>query len=151
MNDASVHYTKLPGPSAGWSGRTRLWLAEDHLLEVNSTLFTERYHRFFLHDIRSVLAQRTKAGFYWNVALGILSALGLGIAGLFYWAGTKFPDNDGFAVAVVQAALEGERGHQGGGRDCTDSMCGTIFPRSRSARRRRVGEAMRREPAVVWM
>lgn len=29
---------------------------------------------------------------------------------------------DGFAAAVVQAALEGERGHQGGGSDCTDSM-----------------------------
>ena len=95
MNDAPIKYTKLPGPSAGWSGRTRLWLAEDHLLEVNSTLFTERYHRFFLHDIRSVIAQRTKTGFYWNVALGILGALGLVIAGAFYWGGTLVKDSDG--------------------------------------------------------
>ena len=89
MSDAPIHYTKLPGPSAGWSGRTRLWLAEDHLLEVNSTLFTERYHRFFLHDIRSIIAQRTKTGFYWNVALGSLAALGLAIAGGFYWVGER--------------------------------------------------------------
>ena len=90
MNEVPIHYTKLPGPSAGWSGRTRLWLAEDHLLEVNSTLFTERYHRFFLHDIRSVIAQRTKTGFYWGgtkvndsdgrVALWVFGGIFAGIA-----------------------------------------------------------------------
>ena len=95
MSDAPMHYTKLPGPSAGWSGRARLWLAEDHLLEVNSTIFTERYHRFFLHDIRSILAQRTKTGFYWNIALGSLAAFGLALAGAFYWGGTKVKDSDG--------------------------------------------------------
>ena len=95
MSAPEIHYTKLPGPGAGWAGRTRLWLAEDHVLEVNSTLFTERYHRFFLNDIRSVIAQRTKTGFYWNVALCILIALGLALAGAFYWGGTKVNDSDG--------------------------------------------------------
>ena len=94
MNEPLIHYTKLPGPGFGWVGRARLWLAEDHLLEVNSTLFTERYHRYFLRDIRSVIAQRTKTGFYWNIALSSLGALGLAIAGGFYWGGTKMPNED---------------------------------------------------------
>ena len=95
MNEAPIHYTKLPGTGLGWSGWTRLWLAEDHLLEMNWTIVTERYHRVFLQDIRSVLAQRTKTGFYWNVALGSLAALGLAIAGALYWGGTKIEDDDG--------------------------------------------------------
>ena len=94
MSDAPIKYTKLPGPSAGWSGRTRLWLAEDHLLEVNSTLFTERYHRFFLHDIRSVLAQRTKTGFYWNIALGSLTALALALGGGVFWFAEKIRESE---------------------------------------------------------
>ena len=111
MSDAPIHYTKLPGPGVGWSGRARLWLAEDHLLEVNSSLFTERYHRFFLRDIRSVLAQRTKTGYYWNLALAILIALGLVIAGAFYWGGTQVKDGEGrtalwvFGGTVVGLAL----------------------------------------------
>ena len=107
MSAPPLHYTKLPGPGAGWSGRTRLWLAEDHVLEVNSTVFTERYHRFFLHDIRSVIAQRTKVGFYWNVALGILIAIGLALAGAFYWGGTKVADNDGRVALWVFAGMLG--------------------------------------------
>ncbi len=111
MSDAPLHYTKLPGPSVGWAGRTRLWLAEDHLLEVNSSIFTERYHRFFLHDIRSAIALRTKVGLYWNIALGSLAALSLAAAGGLYWASIKFPENGArnalwffsgtFVVAVV--------------------------------------------------
>ena len=94
MNEPAIHYTKLPGPGVGWVGRARLWLAEDHVLEVNSTLFTERYHRYFLRDIRAVVAQRTKTGYYWNIALASLGALGLAIAGAMYWVGTKVPQED---------------------------------------------------------
>ncbi len=89
MSEPPIHYTKLPGPGAGWVGRTRLWLADDHVLEVNSTIFTERYHRYFLRDIRTVLAHRTKTGFYWNVAFASLAALALAIAGAVFWLGEK--------------------------------------------------------------
>ena len=105
MSAPEIHYTKLPGPGAGWAGRTRLWLAEDHVLEVNSTLFTERYHRFFLNDIRSVIAQRTKTGFYWNIAFASLAALGLAIAGAFYWGGGKVGDNEGRVALWVFAGM----------------------------------------------
>lgn len=95
MEEQAVHYTKLPGPGAGWAGRTRLWLAEDHVLEVNSSIFTERYHRYFLQDIRSVVAQRTKTGLYWNIALGSLAFLGLAVGGGFFWGGTTLTNDEG--------------------------------------------------------
>ncbi len=110
MNEPPIHYAKLPGPGVGWVGRARLWLAEDHVLEVNSTLFAERYHRYFLRDIRSVVAQRTKTGFYWNVALVILAALGLASGGAFYWVTkNKIVDGDvqitGFVLSGMFAGL----------------------------------------------
>ena len=105
MNEPPIHYAKLPGPGVGWVGRARLWLAEDHVLEVNSTLFAERYHRYFLRDIRSVVAQRTKTGFYWNIALASLGALGLAIAGGLYWGGTKMPNEDARIAFWVFAGM----------------------------------------------
>ena len=85
MNAEPIHYSKLPGPSLGWAGRTRLWLAEDHVLEMNWTIFAERYHRYFLHDIRGVIAQRTKTGRMWNIALGTLAAASFALAGAAFW------------------------------------------------------------------
>ena len=105
MSDEPVHYAKLPGPGIGWVGRARLWLAGDHLLEVNSTFFTERYHRYFLGDIRALVAQRTKTGFYWNIALAGLGAIGLAIAGGFYWGGTKMPNAEARIVLSVFAGM----------------------------------------------
>ena len=55
----------------------------------------------FLNDIRSVIAQRTKTGFYWSVALGILAAFGFAIAGGFYAGGNKVGDDDGRIVLWV--------------------------------------------------
>ena len=90
MSAEPIHYSKLPGPGFGWPGWTRLWLAGDHLLEMNWTIFTERYHRYFLHDIRGVIAQRTKTGRMWNIALGSFAALGLAIGGAFFLIGGEF-------------------------------------------------------------
>ena len=111
MSGEPIHYSKLPGPGLGWSGWTRLWLAEDHLLEMNWTIFTERYHRFFLHDIRSVMAQRTKTGRMWSIALGVLGGAGLAIAGIMVWGGFQVTDVDGrnalwiFAGMIAALAL----------------------------------------------
>lgn len=94
MPQSPIHYAKLPGPGLSWSGWTRLWLAGDHLLEMNWTIFTERYHRFFLHEIRGVIAQRTNTGAGWSIALASLTLLGLAIAGGFYWGGTRVADDE---------------------------------------------------------
>ena len=105
MDEPPIHYSKLPGPGLGWSGWTRLWLAGDHLLEMNWTIFTERYHRFFLHDIRSVIAQRTKTGRMWNIALGILGGVGFALAGAMVWGGFKIPNEDGRIALWIFAGM----------------------------------------------
>ena len=60
MNSPAPPYRKLPGRGLGWAGFARLWIAEDHLLEVNSLLFTERYRRFFFKDISALVIRRIK-------------------------------------------------------------------------------------------
>ena len=107
MPDAPIHYSKLPGPGLSWSGWTRLWLAGDHLLEMNWTIVTERYHRFFLHEIRGVIAQRTKTGAAWNVALGCLAGVGFAIAGALVWGGFKIPNEDGRVALWIFAGMVG--------------------------------------------
>ena len=107
MPEPTIHYSKLPGPGLSWSGWTRLWLAGDHLLEMNWTIFTERYHRFFLHEIRGVIAQRTKTGAAWNIALGSLAVLGIAIAGGLFWGGTKVPNEEARVALWVFAGIFG--------------------------------------------
>ena len=76
MNPAAPAYRKLPGRALAFSGIGRLWLADDHLLEVESLLFHERYRRFFLKDIAALVIRRTKVRLYWNLAHGILGVGG---------------------------------------------------------------------------
>ena len=107
MSAEPIHYSKLPGPGLGWSGWTRLWLAEDHVLEMNWTIFTERYHRYFLHDIRGAIAQRTKTGRMWNIALGILGGLVLAITGAMIWGGSQIEDKEGRIALWIFAGMIG--------------------------------------------
>jgi hypothetical protein len=41
------------------SGRSSLWLGQDHLLRVDSSGYTENYRRFFLRDIQAVIIRKT--------------------------------------------------------------------------------------------
>lgn len=105
MTEPPIHYSKLPGPGLSWSGWTRLWLAGDYLLEMNWTIFTERYHRFFLHEIRGVIAQRTKTGAAWNIALASLGTFGFAVAGALVWGGFKVPNEEGRIALWVFAGI----------------------------------------------
>lgn len=78
-------YRKLPGSGLGWSGLARLWIAEDHLLEVNSLLISERYRRFFLRDISALVIRRTKVWLAWNIVHGVLGFGGALLAGGLWW------------------------------------------------------------------
>ena len=60
--------------------RCSLWLADDHLLSVKSTGYSEEYLRIYLKDLKGLVAHRTKTWMTLNIVLGILLALfGLGI------------------------------------------------------------------------
>jgi hypothetical protein len=50
--------------------RSRLWLGEDHLLLVESTMTSEEYRRFYFRDIEAIVIRRTIAGLVWNWVLG---------------------------------------------------------------------------------
>jgi hypothetical protein len=90
MNAPDPSYRRLPGRGIGWAGFSTIWLAEDHLLEVNSLLFHERYRRFFLPDISAIVIRRTKVRFYWGLVYGIIGIGGGLIAGgLWYGGGTS--------------------------------------------------------------
>jgi hypothetical protein len=41
------------------SGRSSLWLGENHLLRIDSSGYTENYRRFFLRDIQAVIIRKT--------------------------------------------------------------------------------------------
>ena len=41
------------------SGRSSLWLGQDHLLRIDSSGYTENYRRFFLRDIQAVIIRKT--------------------------------------------------------------------------------------------
>jgi hypothetical protein len=51
--------------------RHALYSEQDHLLCITGS-YTETYRRFFYRDLQAVMIRKTVAGFYMNVALGLL-------------------------------------------------------------------------------
>lgn len=105
MTSAAPAYRKLPGRALAFSGVGRLWLAEDHLLEVESLLFHERYRRFFLPDIAALVVRRTRVRLAWNIAHGVLGFGGALVAGGLWWWGTFVKQEELRVMLWVFAAL----------------------------------------------
>jgi hypothetical protein len=55
--------------------RSSLWLGQDHLLNIDSTGYSEDFRRFFFRDIQSITIRTTQRRSFWNLGLGILLAL----------------------------------------------------------------------------
>jgi hypothetical protein len=86
-------YQRLPGRGWTWTGPSRVWLGEDHLLLVLGRGFYESYRRFFLNDIQAVIVRRTHTGKTWN-AIWLMGLVFFGtIAALV-------PDPTGRAILV---------------------------------------------------
>lgn len=68
-------YTKLTGRSRGFFGFTQLWLAQDHLMLLDSTRFSERYQRFSFGDIQSIVVTEASSVIVLQV-MAVLAALG---------------------------------------------------------------------------
>ena len=60
---AKNQYQRLTGTKSQHgvvtSGRSSLWLGEDHLLRIDSSGYTETYRRYFLRDIQAVIIRKT--------------------------------------------------------------------------------------------
>jgi hypothetical protein len=85
-------YRKLPGDFRGFFRRNTLWLGPDHLLQVDSTRFSETYKRFYLPDIQTLIIRRAPRfvlPYYWviiAVAALILLLVGLNpFRQLLFW------------------------------------------------------------------
>ena len=105
MTSAAPVYRKLPGRGLAFAGIGRLWLAEDHLLEVESLLLHERYRRFFLPDIAALVVRRTKVRLIWNLVHGVLGFGGAALAGGLWWSGTFVQDQDPRVMLWVFAGM----------------------------------------------
>lgn len=77
MAAGGTAYRKLPGRSSGLVERRFLYLADDHVLSVETAGYTEHYRRFDLADIQAVTARVTAAhGVYLSVfCIGLIFCL----------------------------------------------------------------------------
>ena len=82
-----IKYTRLPGKGLRRQGfvavvRTycTLWLAKDHILNVDNRVFSEDYKRFYFSDIQAIITQKTNRGKVWNLILMTLIGLFVVIA-----------------------------------------------------------------------
>ncbi len=105
MKSPALAYRKLRGAAWTASGRARLWLAEDHLLEANALFISERYHRFFLRDIRALLVQQTVVGRVVNIVLGVFTFAGLLAVAGFAVAATKATEPEARVVFWIFAGF----------------------------------------------
>lgn len=54
-------YKRLAGGRIGAMFRHSLWIADDHLLSVRSTGFSERYRRYYFRDIQALALQQRRS------------------------------------------------------------------------------------------
>jgi len=105
MAELTAKYVKLPGRGRRGSAifsyaRSRLWLGEDHLLNVDFTVASEEYKRFYFHDIEAFVIRRTGTRQMWNWIFGVLLAL---TAGPFF-AVWRSQGEGGFMIAAIAFA-----------------------------------------------
>ena len=76
-------YRRLPGRPFAAISRDSLWLADDHLLLVQSNRFSETYRRYYFGDIQAFTIQRTAPVSPWTFFTGAIAAASLA-PGLFF-------------------------------------------------------------------
>jgi hypothetical protein len=103
---APVHQ-KLSGGGINWTGRGKLWLSEDHILEVNSLFVIEWYRRFFFREIRAFTVRRTNRRLILALVLGGVGVLFGLIASAFAWSGVKSPAQETQVLMYMMAGFFG--------------------------------------------
>jgi hypothetical protein len=94
MPRSEFPYRRLPGQYRGFFRSHSLWLGPDHVLQVDSTRFSETYRRFYLTDIQEIIvrkAPRFVFPYYWVLlfAAAIIAAIIVSAGSKPYspWAG----------------------------------------------------------------
>ncbi len=109
MASSDIRYLRLPGSGRRLVSVTRLWLGEDHILQVERHSFGEDYRRFYFREIKLIVTQRTNRGRNMNIVFGLLTALLL----LAIWASRSsvweawLVPAACFAILLISNALKG--------------------------------------------
>jgi hypothetical protein len=77
--------------------RSSLWLGRDHLLNVDSSYFAEKYRRFYFRDIQAITIRKTGRRRIWNLVLALLLLFSFGLAA----RDLSTALSDGFASPVL--------------------------------------------------
>ncbi|SHJ23692.1 hypothetical protein SAMN02745216_01272 [Desulfatibacillum alkenivorans DSM 16219] len=89
-------FKKMPGGGRNIFAPSYLWMANDHLLCVNTTLFYEEsYRRFFFRDIQAIFIQNTVAGYAWMASYSLLVLL------FGWWTVSGGVETAGFIVPLA--------------------------------------------------
>lgn len=110
MSALPNRYTKLPGVGHQLGSYTRLYRGVDHLLQISSVTFSERYKRFYFRDIQAFIVVRTNE---WFIIIGLFLLLTLLLTGLALGVGDSVGSVvlGGFAALfLVLALMVGLRG-----------------------------------------
>ena len=68
-------YRRLPGTGTTLASHVRLYQGPDHLLQVTSTGFSERYKRFYFRDIQAIVLRKSVWGKVYNGILAVFVAI----------------------------------------------------------------------------
>jgi len=98
-------YRRLPGRPFNAMSRDSLWLAEDHLLSVQSNRFSETYRRYYFRDIQAFTIQRTAPISPWTYAAGAVAAAFLAPGALFEYQETFLWISGGLFLAITLALI----------------------------------------------
>jgi hypothetical protein len=63
------------GIAVAFASASSLWLADDHLLCIDSNGYAESYRRFYFRDIQALILQRTARGEILSAILGFIALL----------------------------------------------------------------------------
>ena len=98
-------YRRLPGRAFSPISRDSLWLAEDHLLSVQSNRFSETYHRYYFRDIQAIAIQRTAPISPLTYVAGVVAAAFLAPGVLFEFQRTFLWILGGVFLAITLALI----------------------------------------------
>jgi hypothetical protein len=98
MAKAPKVYTRLTRSPVSIGSYKSLWLAADHLMQVDSNGYSESYQRFQYTDIQGFFIRGSDRRLYWNLFWGVIAL----ISGLFFIGLARSGD---LGVSVVFLAI----------------------------------------------
>jgi len=98
-------YSRLPGRAFSPISRDSLWLAEDHILSVQSNRFSETYRRYYFRDIQAIAIQRTAPVTPLTYVAGAVAAVFLAPGVFFEFQRTFLWISGGLFLALTLALI----------------------------------------------